>query len=302
MSNLEVKKRTSEDVVCRKVPAELTPNTLVTADSGLTLFVDVDGQHKVTMKTSFTVYELLNPGKKNKLIGGNKEYKDAVIYALDQSSEFDAEWALAGPYAIPCHDDELDVDCNAVAFGRYYYRVESFFDFLNAFGKNEEITRDDIRELLRGETTGIINAVLGAGVSQYGVKACRDHLGEYADELKEKINKRLISKGLTVYNLVIEKLDYDMRHREIRTGIGELKVDVKAKKIRNEGERDDIKTRAEEANTVLIPIMNAANGINEKQQAAKREERARREKYCPRCGEANDISANYCYKCGEKLK
>ncbi len=155
MNVIEIRKRSSEEVACWKVDAaKLTPNTVIELESGLMAMLKVDGVLKMLSRSKATVFSVFNPGKEKKMLGGNKPYDKAEIVALDLSSEFTAEWGLAGEMAVPCFDKELNIPATAVAFGEYAYKIENQYDFLNAFSFDEEgeIKRESIREFLRTET------------------------------------------------------------------------------------------------------------------------------------------------------
>ena len=297
MNVTDIKKRQNEEVACWLEPVkELTPNTVITLEKWLTALVKVDGVTKILMKEKATVYSLLNPGKTTKTFFGNRPYADSEICVIDQSSEFTAEWGLAGADAIPYTDVELgNVDCKLVAFGTYYYKIQNFVNFRNAipFGTTGKITRDDIREYLRAETTDIIKTVLTSALGASNLKKCRENISAYTEEILERINKRLDSKGLAVYNFVITKLDYDPAHAHIRSAIDAKKINVVAAGLDNKAEQEYVKTEEMKAKNVVVPIMNAAARANN--------DRDRTTVVCPRCGEENKRGANYCLKCGEKL-
>ncbi len=88
MNVTDIKKRQNEEVACWLEPVkELTPNTVITLEKGLTALVKVDGVTKILMKEKATVYSLLNPGKTTKTFFGNRPYADSEICVIDQSSE-----------------------------------------------------------------------------------------------------------------------------------------------------------------------------------------------------------------------
>ena len=313
MTKIEIKKRKSEEVVCWRVDATgAMPNTVIETDGNITVLIRVDGEMRVQMGGTATIYSHFAPGKKNKLIGGKKPYEKIEIYALDQTSEFLAEWGLAGDTALPCHDRELDVDCNAVAFGTYAYRVENFVNFINASAasEREEITRDDLREMLRAEVAAVAKSCLTQKLAIGDIRACSMHLAEFADEIQEAVNQRMDAKGLTVYNFVIEKLDYDAQHKQVKGVFTGAELDVKLGRIRNEGARDalDVEGIATEIGNTRIRAIKGTDAVAagaRTDAALPRGERGGQlppatTRICPRCGEKNTDS-NYCKKCGEKL-
>lgn len=251
------------------------------------------------------VNSLMNPGKGNKLFGGNKPYDNVEIYAVDQSSEFFAEWGLAGNMAIPAYDHENDVHCNVVAFGEYFYKIENFVNFIGSFPFNDDgiITRDDIREFLRAETAGVVKSFFTSKLNQFGLRACQSRLEEYAEDIKDTINKKLDAKGMTVYNFVVLKLSYDPKHEAVIGAIDHAKLDVKVKQITNVGHRDDISV-ARDAADIDIALIKAHGDANRPQVPAQsgssRAIEGGHTIVCPRCGEKN-TNSNYCCKCGEKL-
>ena len=299
MAKIEIRKRSSEDIACWKInEANITPNSEIETAGGVTVFLRVNGEMGVHSNGTATVYSILNPGKKTKLFGGNKAYEKVELYAIDQSSEFNAEWGLAGDMAIPCVDKELGVDCTAVAFGNYYYKIENYANFINAlpFNKKGEISRSEIREFLRNETAGVIKAYLASQITGKDIKSCQADLADYCEELKEKINRQLYSKGLTVYTFVISKLGYDPSHEAVRKTFDGTKLGVKLNKIENVGRMDDIAVERARADIALDFIKAEKGGNNN----AETKEATPAYVYCSRCGEKNE-GANYCKKCGEKL-
>ncbi|NCA92881.1 zinc-ribbon domain-containing protein [bacterium] len=301
---LEIKKRSSEEIVCWHVEGEeITPNTVLESGAGITLLVKAEGKTKVCMKNSTTVYALFNPGKETKLLGGNKPYGDCQIYAIDQTSEFCAEWGLAGADAIPCTDSEYGVDCTAVAFGKYFYKIDNFYNFTNALSceNSGKITRDDVREFLRAETSGVIKGYLSGELAAKGVKACHASISRYAEELTEEINRKLENKGITVYSFVILQLDYDARYKAQRGAINDTKMFVNLKKTANDGSRDDIEVEALKASNVVIPVVRAINDVEKNKKLDGNVNTDEGFVFCSRCGEKNSKKSNYCQKCGEKL-
>ena len=304
MNTIEIKRRNSEEVACWRVDVQnVTPNTVISAAPGLTLMVTVDGVTKIQMGGSSTVHGLLNPGKKNKLFGGDKPYGKVEIFAVDQASEYSAEWALAGPSAIPCKDPDYNVDCTAIATGEYYYKIANFVNFFNTIPMNDkgEITRDFVREYLRSETLGILKAYVTSKINQYGLEECQANLSTFVEDLVEKINKHLEFKGMSVYNLSIMKLSYDLNHIAARKKIDSAKLDVAKTKIVNDGRLDDVKV--DKAHRELdVDYIKAMKGHFDDEPRKRRRDDDDDEGFviCPRCGEKN-AKSNYCKKCGEKL-
>lgn len=304
-NTIEIKKRSSEEVACWKVAAEqVTPNTVVSAEQGVTVVLKINGQMKFIMGSegAKVVNSLFNPGKGAKLFGGNKPYENVEIYAIDQTSEFFAEWGLAGNMAIPSYDHENDVHCNVVAFGEYFYKIENFANFIGTFSfDNGVVTRDDIREFLRAETAGVIKSYLTTKLNAYGLRKCQTMLEDFAEDLKDTINKHLDAKGLTVYNLVVLKLSYDPKHQSVIGIIDNAKLDVRVRQIRNVGDRDDL-TVVRDAADIDIAIIRAEQGtdVNTNNNNGNNNNSQGHVIVCPRCGERN-VNSNYCSKCGEKL-
>ncbi len=321
MSTVSILKRNSEDVACWRVSFDaLTPNTVIDNASRLALIVKVNGQSKFSAQSSFTVHSLFHPGKDTKLLGGNKPYDSAEIIAIDFDSEFSAEWGVAGPNAIPTYDRENDAECKVIAFGAYFYKIDDYYSFFLSvpMSKDGKITRDDIREYMRAETTGIIKAHLTDALSIDDLKFCQKRLEQYSKDIVRKLNERLTNRGITVYNFVIHKMSYDKAYEEKRNLISEAKMEAKLNSIGNEMRLDDL--RVEKAKADLeISYMKAANELTAPQApepapapipeptpapapapapAPKQEEPATI--YCPRCGTSNQ-DALYCRKCGERL-
>ena len=299
MSTIEINKRSSEEIACWKLdPMEVTPNTTITVQQGVTAVIKINGVTKLLVGGSALVNSLLNPGKGAKLFGGNKPYEKVEIFAVDQSSEFFAEWGLAGNMAIPCYDEENDVHANAVAFGEYHYRIDNFVNFVGSmsFDKNNAITRGEIREFLRATSAGVIKSYLSAALAENSIRECQANVGEISADIKDAINKVLDSKGLTVYDFVILKISYDKNHEAIIGKIDNAKIGVKVKKIENDGSLDDVKV-AKAASEVDIGLINALNNKPQQPTVVKSEPQVI---YCSRCGEKN-AGGNYCSKCGEKL-
>ena len=296
MNTIEINKRSSEEVACWKVePAQLTPNTTITVQKGVTAVIKVNGTTKLLTGGSALANSLLNPGKGAKMFGGNKPYESVEIYAIDQSTEFFAEWGLAGNMAIPCYDADNDVHATAVAFGEYRYRIDNFVSFIGsmAFDKDNVITRSEIREFLRATAAGVIKSNLSAALAAGSVRDCQANVGEIAKDIKDAINKALDAKGLTVYDFVILKVSYDKDHEANISKIDKTKIDVKIKKIENDGKLDDAKVSQANAD-VSIGLINALNNGKDKKDDDKITI------YCSRCGHKNE-GGNYCAKCGQKL-
>ncbi len=303
MEKITIKKR--DNIACWKVPCEgAYPNTVIETDDGVTLVIYVDNDRKITSKRSVTLNSLVNPGKDNKLIGGKKPYKSCEIYAIDMGTEFKSEWGFAGPSAVNCYDPDLDVEAKAVCFGEYFYVIDDFFSFVRALpmGDKEELTKNDVREFLRSVTTGIARTYIASKLAGRSVNDCQSFMSQYAEDIKENLNKQFDSKGITVNSFVISSLDYEPAHKVNREALKGAKIGVKIKGIVNEGRRDDISV-AKEASEIGVGIIKAMKD-NEKDDGNSRSNKEKKETkvFCSRCGESNNSDSNYCKKCGEKLR
>lgn len=310
---VEIKKR--DGVACWKVALdELTPNTAIYLDKGLTAIIKVDGVSRTISKSVDSVNGVINPGKSKKHIGGNKSYDKFEIYVIDQSSEFDAEWGLGGEMAIPCKDGDFSgMDYKAVAFGRYYYKVANFVSFITnvQFDNTGKVTREKIREMLRAETAGIIKAYLTSQISGKDLKNCQSKTAEYVEELKAKINRHLDSKGLEVYNFAIESLSYDPRHEAERRALSNVVSDDVLVNVKCKTTDRVTDSEAKRVEKVIIPLQKAYNGDPDKKyeaelahirESSRMQNRVDNDyKYCPACGCKNKTSNKFCTNCGEKL-
>ena len=297
MEKLVVKRKANKEIACWKVETEgVCPNTVVESDNGLTLLVNVEGQSKVSAKRSFIMNGIVNPGKNAKLIGGKKPYTDCEIFAIDMATEFVSEWGLGGANAIPCYDAEFDVDAKAVCFGEFSYKIDDYFSFVRALpiGDKGEITRADVREYLRAETTNVVKNYIVGKLAGRDIRECQAKLGHYSEDIKGTLNDHFSTKGMTVQTFGMTKLDYEPAHLAHREDLKKAKIDVTIKGVVNEGRRDDISVEREKSQ-IDIDYIKAKNskevlGSGDYKKV-----------FCSRCGEANKASDNYCCKCGEKL-
>lgn len=307
MNKIQVAKRNNEEVACWRVDAQsVTPNTQIETDGTITVLVKANGKYGIQMRPSATVISLLEPGKNSKVFGGNKPYDNVEIFAIDQSSEFSAEWGLAGDEAIPCVDKEFGVDAKAVAFGNYFYKIENYNNFINVlpFNRKGEITRDEVREFLRAETAGIIKAYLSSEIAGKDLRTCQANIADYCEELKERINKKLYTKGITVYNFVVTQLAYEPLHEAKRRVMGDAKMSVAINHVGNKGRLDDLTVSRAKADIDIdyIKALNNGEGKEKISKDNKEKPAATEYVYCSRCGERNVATNNYCQKCGEKLR
>lgn len=299
MEKLVVKKRSNQEIACWKVETEgICPNTVVESDAGLTLLVNVEGMNKVSAKRSFIMNSIVNPGKNAKLIGGKKPYTDCEIFAIDMSTEFVSEWGLGGAHAIPCFDAEFDVDAKAVCFGEFSYKIDDYFSFVRALpiGEKGEITRADVREYLRAETTNVVKGYITGKLAGRDIRECQAKLGNYSEEIKSILNDHFQTKGMTVQTFGMTKLDYEPAHLAHREDLKKAKIDVTIKGVVNEGRRDDISVERERSQ-IDIDLIRAQRGAAPSTEDKKPQQKV----FCSRCGEANAASDNYCCRCGEKL-
>jgi len=304
MKTFEIKKRNSEEVACWVIDANgVCPNTVIDNSERVTLIVKVDGVSKITAASSFTTNGLYNPGKNTKLFGGMKPYENIEMIAIDQSSEFFAEWGIAGPDALPFYDVDNGVDCKAIAFGKYYYKVVDFHAFVSTFSFDAkgEISRSNVREYLRTETAGIIKSYLASAIANKDMRVCQSEIAEYCTDIKESINKHLVSKGIEIYNFTFSKLSYDLEHERKRSAIDNARMDVNINKVMNEGKKDDIgvEDAAADVQVKLIDAVGRANGHGAEKINAEAKNGATAA-FCPRCGTKNE-NARFCKSCGEKL-
>lgn len=300
MEKLEIRRRSNEEIACWKVDSKgVAPNTELALDNGIVALIRVDEVTKTVFNGKQTVFSLYNPGKKTKLIGGKKAYENCEIIAVDMASELSAEWGLCKGMAIPCRDDELGVECEAVAFGEYYYKVDDFYAFVNSLPLdiNNELTRDEIREFLRNQTAGIVKGYLSGKLMSKDLKVCQGEIFGYAEDLKKQLNKTFASKGLSVQTFTIERLDYSPEHKMARNALNNTKIGVGINRVANTGRLDDIKVTDAEAD-IAVKLMNAQANAN---RAANLNNHSNGVSVaCPRCGQLN-TNVNYCEKCGEKF-
>ncbi|MBR2970896.1 MAG: SPFH domain-containing protein [Clostridia bacterium] len=305
MSVIEIKNRGAEEVACWRVKvAELTPNTVIETDGKVTVLVKIGNQTKVQMRQSSTVFGLFNPGKNKKFFGGDKPYEKFEIYAIDQSSQYNAEWALAGSNAMTTIDPDFNVEASVIATGNYYYTISNFYSFITAMavGERGAITRDDIREFLRQESTGIFKKILAPVLMRSTINDCKANAERFVEKIKEEINNRLESKGIGVESVVINKFAYTPDHELKRNRLKDAKINNAIGSEQNKGKRDDIGVDKEQA---FVENIRETNALPKDVEAhAGKHDRADRDDkpviICPRCGERNH-GGNYCNKCGEKL-
>ena len=303
MNTLEITKRAADKmkaIACWRIQAEgAAPNTVIDNASGLTLVIKLDGQPMVpTTAKSFTLFSLTNPGKTTKLIGGTKPYSSVEIVAIDQNTEFIAEWGFGGPTAIRVIDRKLGgVECSVVAHGFYHYGVTDFYSFFKTIPFNEagEITRAAVRDFLREEVDGIIQSTLSAELALADLDVCRARKVEYSRDIVYGMNKRLESKGLTINSFEFKHLEYDPAHLEVRKSFDTAKLDVERTKITNVGKRDDISVQ-DAAADVQVKLIDAHGRAGK----AIDKEIPTDTIFCPRCGTKNS-DARFCKKCGETI-
>ena len=305
MKTLEITKRASDKmnaVACWRVNAEgATPNTEVVNENGFTLNVRIDNVSKRTSSKLFTLNELLNPGKKTKLFGGNKPYGSVEIIVADQDSDFNAEWGFGGPTAIKAIDRELGgIACTIRAYGEYHFRITSYYDFMRSLSnstisENGEITRAAIRDHLRSECVDIIKNNLSAVLAAQDLIICQAHKTEYCEDIKEQLSEHLKSRGVEVISVVITGMEYDDEHQNLRNQRDKAKAGVIIGKIENEGKKDDISVQdaAADIQVKLIDARGRAGKNADKEIPID-------VVFCPRCGTKNEDS-RFCKKCGEKL-
>lgn len=300
MEKLIVKKR--DGIVCWKVNTDgAYPNTVIELDRGLSLIIRVGTDSTVCSKSGVSIFSLLTLGKKSKLFGGKKPYDNCEIYAVDTSSDFQCEWALAGGKAMHCKDPEFDVEAKAIARGTFQHRIQDYFKFLSnfSFESRVDVTREDTREFFRNEVTNVASAYLAPKLMEKGVEGTQAHIGSYVEDLRYILNRRLAECGTTVLSLGIDAIEYEPGHMIHREELKRAKIGVTIKGVVNEGRRDDISVdkEASEIDIGLINAMNGNGGGKEKKPGGE----AKAKILCTRCGEPNNAGANYCIRCGEKL-
>lgn len=312
-NTIEIRKRAN--IACwKRTLTDACPNTVIELDKGLTALVKIDGVSKVLTTERTVLNGLLHPGKGAKLIGGNKPYARCEIFVFDQSTEFQAEWGLAGSNALACRDFDFGktradgskegIDCKAVATGSFYYKIEDFLGFANTVDLDDkgEISRDRIREELRAEVCAVAKTCLESYLTSAGLEECRGALLKIADEIKRKVIQILVQKGINVYNFVIEQLDYAPEHRVNRDRRTDIIVETSLSEIENQGKRDDIGVEALRAQNVTIPIMEAEAHKIAAEHGVLADAKKPEPKFCPQCGGKVWESNNFCQHCGAKLK
>ena len=298
MEKLTVKKR--DNIVCWKVDAEgACPNTLIDIDAGITLLIKADGKSNVCAKSGITLHSLFNPGKTSKLFGGKKAYGSCDIYAVNTTSDFKCEWALAAGKAMNCKDPEFDCEAKAIARGTYMHRIKDYFRFVSnfSFEARVDITRENAREYFRTEAENVISPYLAPKVMANGVEGVQSHIGEYTEDIKYHLNRHLAERGVEVISFAVDAIDYEPAHKIHREELKKAKIGVTIKGVVNDGRRDDISVD-KEASEIEIGLIKAMNGGGN---AKKSEGDAKPQIICPRCGELNNAGVNYCSRCGEKL-
>lgn len=308
---LEINGRGDEIVSWRVDTEDVTPNTTLAPGKGIMLLVKVDGVNKTKSGTPITMYGLFHPGKNNKLIGGNKPYEKCEIVAIDQSKEFSAEWGLGGADAISCNDPLLGIPSELVAFGKYYYKIENYYDFVNAFNvENGVLTRSKVREVLRDKTSNLFKGVLAPELAD-GIEKAYARLKDINKRLTKELNNLLNSMGLTVETVMVQRIDFSPEFKLIHTEFNYTIIDNRLKAIRNEGKRDDISVDASFVDSVAVPLIDAQNGtVNQpRQYRADRDSRSDRADrdgkddfiYCSKCGAKLHAGDRFCKKCGNRV-
>lgn len=312
LERLEVKKQASQEIVCWKVDCDgVAPNTVISAENGITLIIKADGQQKTLFNRSITMYGLFEPGKTTKLLGGKKPYQSCEIYAVDQMTQFDAEWAIPNDNAVPATElipapdgKSFSFECKVRARGRYQYKLENYFAFFSSMhpDKNGWYTRELIRNELRREVVPVIRARIAEMVAAKGLKETQANMVKLSNMIKRDTNAHLEEKGLSVYEFVFESIEYVPESAAKLQELNDRKIAVAVGTIGNMGKRDDISVKGMEVGTVDIPLINAKNGVGANTNVVKPVEVEPTYVFCSRCGEKNDSGCNYCRRCGEKLR
>ena len=314
-NTIEIKKKTigSEAVTCWKVPAiDVTPNTVIAADAGITVIVKINGKSCLAIGGVPTIVNsLLNPGKGNKIFGGNKAYEKVEIYAVDQASSFQAEWALAGANAMPYQDPDYDVAATVIARGVYEYTIDNFLNFTSTMAfQDGVITRSAVREYLRAKMESITKPLFAAKLSEVGLAGTQAETAKIAKKVTAQLNDALDANGITVTLFGIQEVNYAPTHMNKRRELDEIKMGNAAQTLLNSrdlgkiGVKDAdsdvyLKVRKGEAEADAI-----AKGYN--RPAAKEDKPAKADKptekviFCPQCGKKNE-NAKFCSGCGARL-
>ena len=317
MSEVKVEKRVRDEIVCWRVSTDgLTPNTVLKPDNGITLIIKAEGGVQTLMggKVS-TVYGLFNKNDK-KLIGGNKPYPaDSVsISAVDQNSFFDAEWGLAGPNAVKCFDPDFEVDCTAVARGKYKFIIDNYYSFVSSMPMEDDgtISKSVVRDYLRTEASAVILSRIAALAASCNMIQAQTKMLSYADDIKNDLNKRFIANGLTITDFVIDCFDYSPEHKNNRERMKRAKMVSDIKIIENKGASSDADVLKKNVDAVVpyylaqnpdskMVYKPGGNTFRANDQSSKKSAPEDSVVYCHACGAKNIAGANFCSKCGEKL-
>lgn len=307
MDELKIEKHVNDDMVAWRISCEgIAPNTVLKPDDGIMLVVKLNGQKQTLAGRYSTVYALYDP-RDRKLFGGKKPYspKDIEIYAVDQRSKFEAEWGLAGNNALKCKDAEFDVDCAAIATGKYSYVINNFVTFIDnmEFDGNGKIKRDFIREKLRSEVTAIIRDELNELVLQYGLNEAQSKLNECARRIGKQLNEKLQKYGIEVDSFNIKSLDYSPEHMCNRERLKNAKVNTVITKIDNEAKASTLQLEREKAD-IELPRAIVEHGDSKLiyNYGENRLVNEVNNVYCGNCGAKNSKNSNFCNKCGKPLK
>lgn len=307
MSDLTINKRASEQVVCWKIEDNtITPKTFLEIEKGLTIVVEADGNRSIQHASS-TMNEIFF-GKKPSLFGGNRPYKSCTIFVLDQSNEFFGEWGIGENAAINCFDKKYGVDAKAIAFGHYNYKVIDYYAFMSSmFEKNKnELTRDEIREKLRGTFTGEIKSVLSSQIAKYGVEGVQAKIGEVSELIIESLKGHALLKGMEITAMTIGNINYTKAHILEREKIDRLRMKKHEHDIGNEMKRSDLELEIERTQKIEVPVINAKKPESIVKPFPNKiiiEKTERTEKiYCSKCGAEHSATDSFCNKCGNPLK
>ena len=296
MEKLIIKKR--KEIAAWKVDAsEVCPNTLLVVDEGLVVFVKVDGEFKYTSKSGITVHSLFNPTKSTKLFGGKKPYTECEVTVIDTETSFNSEWGFGGPNAITCKDKEVGIRAKVRAFGTFTYKIEDYFGFARSlnFEEKDTVSREELRDELRSGCVTVVRAVLASKLANETPDECQSHMVAYREEIRKALDKALVSRGLAVNDFEIGSLQYSSEHEAKLDAIDDAKFDNVLGAIKNEGRRDDLTVKKQEAD-IDISLINANKG------SADASDANNAKIYCQRCGEANVATARFCSKCGNKIR
>ena len=209
---------------------------------------------------------------------------------------------------IPFKDYELNVETKVGAHGECKIRISQPWSLYTTLGK-ANITAQDIDDYAKLKMRELMTSCLSSVLQNYDYNNIMTKQSDIAAELAKRFSEELFRYGVEVESFALAGICFPEEYQQQRKAHFDAENDKRQQREqRREREREE--RREVES---IVAIANATSNINVPSQPQAPAQNnvppyggptnygGAGVKYCPKCGQQVNATANFCPKCGQRL-